>query len=118
MSVETFDFNQQLLTVTPAAQKHFLNSLNNSDANAVRISVQESGCTGFKYVVEEVQHAEADDITLDLEAKLTLHLSKEAVSVLQGTEIDFTREGINQTLTFRNPNVTAECGCGESFSVG
>ena len=118
MSVETFDFNDQLLTVTPKALSHFQASLKMSGRKAVRISVTESGCTGFRYVVDEVDAAEADDITLTLEDDFQLHLSKEAVGMLRGTEIDYTREGLNQTLSFNNPNVTAECGCGESFSVG
>jgi Fe-S cluster assembly protein SufA/iron-sulfur cluster assembly protein len=49
---------------------------------------------------------------------LTLHVSKDAIALLRGTEIDCVKEGLNSVLKFRNPNAEAECGCGESFSVG
>ena len=118
MSVQTFDVNEELLTVTPAAAEHFRSSLAGSGHSGVRISVQSSGCTGFKYVMDEVDEAAAEDVSLKLENGVDLHLDPGAVSFLRGTEIDYAREGINRTLKFNNPNVTAECGCGESFSVG
>jgi iron-sulfur cluster assembly accessory protein len=117
MSVETFDISATPVRVTPAAAEHFRSSLARHGKPAVRISVQESGCTGFKYVMEEVAAAEQGDVTVELDNGVSLFIDDAAVDFLRGTEIDFTREGINRTLKFHNPNVVAECGCGESFSV-
>jgi len=118
MSVQTFDMNSQPLTVTDAAAEHFRASLAACGKGGVRISVRESGCTGFKYVMEEVDAGEQGDLEVTLENGIHLYLDDEAVDFLRGTEIDYAREGINRTLRFNNPNVVAECGCGESFSVG
>jgi iron-sulfur cluster assembly accessory protein len=118
MSVESFDVKSELVTVTPAAAEHFRASLAGRGLSGVRISVRESGCTGFKYVLDEVAEAGSeDDVEVPLENGVSLYLTPTALPFLRGTEIDYTREGINRTLKFNNPNVTAECGCGESFSV-
>ncbi len=116
MSVETFD-TETPLRVTPSAAAHFLASLKGSGKQAIRISVEESGCTGFKYVMQEVDEAVADDASIDLDNGVRLLIAGDAVQFLRGTEVDLVREGINKVLRFHNPNVVAECGCGESFSV-
>lgn len=118
MTVETFDIKAQPLKVTEAAAEHFRASLAAAGKDGVRISVRASGCTGFKYVMEEVDAGEQGDLELTLDNGIHLYLDDEAVNFLRGTEIDYAREGINRTLRFNNPNVVAECGCGESFSVG
>ncbi|MEO0435655.1 MAG: iron-sulfur cluster assembly accessory protein [Pseudomonadota bacterium] len=115
MSVETFDFDTPL-RVTAAAAEHFRKSLP-EDKRAVRISIAESGCTGFKYVLEQVEAAHSGDSSIDLSNGVQVHVDPEALKVLKGTEIDLAVEGINRVLKFNNPNVVAECGCGESFSV-
>lgn len=116
MSVETFDI-QQPLQVTQAAAEHFRTSLAGAGKQGVRISVQESGCTGFKYVMEEVDAGEGTDAQMDLENGVRIFVDAAALEFLRGTELDLSREGINRVLKFNNPNVVAECGCGESFSV-
>jgi iron-sulfur cluster assembly accessory protein len=105
------------LRVTDAAAEHFRRKLDAAGKTAVRISVEESGCTGFKYVMQEVDTAEGDDTALALPNGVQVLLDAGAVDFLRGTEVDLVREGINRVLRFNNPNVVAECGCGESFSV-
>jgi iron-sulfur cluster assembly accessory protein len=117
MSVETFDVTRELVSVTDAAAEHLRSSLAGKGKSAVRIAIEESGCTGFKYVMEEVDDAADSDVTLALTNGVKVFIAPNAVALLQGTEIDYVREGINRTLKFKNPNVTAECGCGESFTV-
>ena len=117
MTVETFDIARPL-HFTPAAAEHFRRKLDAAGRSAVRISVQESGCTGFKYVMEEVDGGAEGDEALDLDNGVRVFLARDAVTFLRGTEVDLVREGINRVLRFNNPNVVAECGCGESFSVG
>ena len=118
MTVELFDVKRELVTVTPAAAEHFRAPLASKGYAGVRISVRESGCTGFKYVMDEVQSGGSEgDVAVDLSNGVTLFLEPAALQFLRGTQIDYTREGVNRSLKFNNPNVTAECGCGESFSV-
>ena len=117
MTVQSFDASAPL-HVTDAAAEHFRKRLTGAGKSAVRISVKESGCTGFMYVMEEVDSGSDSDTALELDNGVTVYLDAEAVDFLRGTEVDYAREGINRTLRFNNPNVTAECGCGESFSVG
>lgn len=116
MSVETFD-TSQALQVTEAAARHFRRKLAAAGKTAVRISVKESGCTGYKYVLEEVDAARGGDARISLDNGMCIYVAAEALAVLRGTQVDLAREGINTVLRFNNPNVVAECGCGESFSV-
>ena len=116
MSVETFDI-QTPLRITDAAAEHFRQKLSGSGHAGVRISVKESGCTGFMYVMEEVDGAQTGDMIVALDNGVGIYVDEAAVDFLRGTEVDLAREGINKVLRFNNPNVVAECGCGESFSV-
>ena len=117
MTVETFDFTAQPLFVSSAAAEHFRRKLAERGLPAVRIAVKSSGCTGFMYVMEEVAAGAEGDVRVELDNGVSLFVAADAVDVLRGTRIEYEREGVNRTLRFRNPNVVAECGCGESFSV-
>lgn len=117
MSVETFDVSSEVISVTPEAARHLKDQVESKGASAVRISVKESGCTGYMYVMEEVDAGEANDVTVDLENGMHVFVDAESIGFLRGTQLDYVREGINRTLKFKNPNVTAACGCGESFAI-
>lgn len=118
MSVSAFDPQQELVSVTAAAANHFKRQLSASkDAKAVRLSVKQSGCTGWKYVVDLVPEAAAADLHLPLGEGVELLIDEAALSVVSGTEIDYVTEGVNHQLRFNNPRVKDYCGCGESFSV-
>lgn len=124
MSVETFipgtepsGTDVPALSVTDAAQEHFRKQLAEKPDAAIRLSVKESGCTGYKYVIDIVEQKTADDIAIVLDNGVNLYVAPDAMAMIRGTTIDYTREGLNRTLKFINPNVSDECGCGESFSV-
>lgn len=118
MSVESFDPAQQTVKVSSAAIKHFRRQLEHDGAaKAVRLSVKESGCTGFMYVVDLVQEAQNDDLHYQLDGNLEFLVAKDSLSIVSGTEIDFVKEGVNRQLKFLNPNAKDHCGCGESFNV-
>lgn len=116
MSVEVFDVKVAPISITPAAERHLIKQLGLSGKKGIRLSVKESGCTGFMYVMDEVDAGESSDIALQ-EAALNLWLDPDSLPILRGTQVDFVFEGLNRVLKFNNPNVTAACGCGESFSV-
>ncbi|EED35995.1 ATPase [Luminiphilus syltensis NOR5-1B] len=117
MSVETFDVSKDALHVSPDAAVHLKQQLERFGGRGVRLSVKESGCTGYMYVMDQVEQSEAGDVVMNLDNGLELYIDPESLPVLQGTEIAYEKEGINRTIKFHNPNVTAACGCGESFSV-
>jgi len=117
MTVEKFDF-ENVISVTPAAAKHFKTQLKDKNDKYLRIGITQNGCSGYKYVFEEVSDGKENDMVLNLEDGLKVFVDPAAISVLQGSQIDYVFEGVNQVLTINNPNVTASCGCGESFSIG
>ncbi len=119
MSVASFDPQQESVSVTPAAVAHFKRQLTSQqDAKAVRLSVKQSGCTGWMYVVDLVQEAKPEDMHLALDEGVELLVDPTSLAVISGTEIDYVTEGVNRQLKFNNPRVKDYCGCGESFSVG
>ncbi|PLW82340.1 iron-sulfur cluster assembly accessory protein [Kineobactrum sediminis] len=117
MSVETFDVTTDAVVISPAAASHLKKQLEQSGKRAVRISVRESGCTGFMYVMDEVDQSATGDLEVHLENGLDVFIDPSSLPVLNGTRVDYEREGVNRTIKFHNPNVTAACGCGESFSI-
>jgi iron-sulfur cluster assembly accessory protein len=116
MSVETFDV-QEPVVLTASAQTHLLAKVRQSGAAAIRLGLKKSGCTGYMYVLEEVQAPDADDVNITTDNGLCFLVAADAVPVVRGTELDYVQEGINRVLRFNNPNVTVACGCGESFDV-
>jgi len=118
MAVESFDPTQSAVSVTPAAVEHFRRQLGQTpEAKAVRLSVKESGCTGYKYVVDLVDQAQESDLQHPLAQDLNLFIDRDSLKIVSGTEIDYVTEGVNRQLKFLNPNAQDECGCGESFNV-
>ena len=82
----------------------------------LRIGVVKSGCSGYSYALDYADDvAEADQVLEFDDIKVVIH--QDSMPMLEGMELDFVREGLNQSFKFHNPNVTSECGCGESFSV-
>jgi iron-sulfur cluster assembly accessory protein len=117
MSVERFDPSTQTVTVLPAALEHFRKQLSaRQNAQAIRLSVKPSGCSGFMYVLDLVEAGQQEDLKLQVE-DVTLLIDKSSLAIVSGSEIDYVREGINRQIKFINPNATSECGCGESFTV-
>lgn len=118
MAIEAFDPVREIVTLTPAAIAHFKRELGkNHDANAVRLSLRESGCTGYKYVVDLVAAASENDLRCVVDDELELLIDPSSLTVVKGTTIDYVLEGVNRELRFNNPNVKDMCGCGESFNV-
>ncbi len=119
MAVDAFDPTEQTVRVSEAALAHFRKQLQSDDngARAVRLSVKQSGCTGYAYVVDLVSEPNPDDVTVPLDEDLTLLIDQQSLSMVAGTEIDLVQEGVNRQLRFLNPNASDYCGCGESFSI-
>ncbi|MGC9127428.1 MAG: iron-sulfur cluster assembly protein IscA [Acidithiobacillus sp.] len=82
----------------------------------IRIGVKTSGCSGLSYVMEFVDEPRPEDRVFSHE-DVRLFVDPKSLIYLDGTELDFTREGLNQGFRFNNPNVKNTCGCGESFTT-
>lgn len=82
----------------------------------VRLGVKTTGCSGLSYVLEFVDDvSENDEVFMD--KGIQIIVDKKSLVYIDGTEMDFVKEGLNEGFKFTNPNVKAECGCGESFTV-
>ena len=86
------------------------------DGVGLRIGVVKSGCSGYSYALDYADEVAADDVVVE-QGDVKVVVKEDAMPMLDGMELDFVREGLNQSFKFINPNVTSECGCGESFSV-
>ncbi|MBI5451457.1 MAG: iron-sulfur cluster assembly protein IscA [Gammaproteobacteria bacterium] len=82
----------------------------------LRLGVRTSGCSGMAYVLEVCDEIAADDVVFE-QHDVKVITDPKSLLYLDGTEVDFTREGLNEGFKFNNPNVKDSCGCGESFSV-
>ena len=82
----------------------------------LRLSVRTSGCSGMAYTLEFVDETLPEDITFESYG-VTVLIDPKSLTFLEGTELDFVREGLNEGFKFNNPNVKNACGCGESFNV-
>ncbi|MGL4827204.1 MAG: iron-sulfur cluster assembly protein IscA [Vibrionaceae bacterium] len=82
----------------------------------LRLAVRTSGCSGMAYVLEFVDEINEEDQVFEQKGVKVIVDSK-SLLYLDGTELDFVKEGLNEGFKFNNPNVTSECGCGESFHV-
>ena len=82
----------------------------------LRVGVRKTGCNGFAYVINYADEIEDGDVVFE-QRGVKVVVDKASLGLIDGTEVDFVKEGLNEAFRFRNPNVTGECGCGESFSV-
>ncbi len=82
----------------------------------VRLGVKTSGCSGLAYVLEFVDEIEEDDVVFE-DRGVKVIIDQKSLVYLDGTELDYGKEGLNEGFIFNNPNVANECGCGESFTV-
>jgi iron-sulfur cluster assembly protein len=103
------------LTFTAAARmRDYLGK--NPAAAGVRFGIKRTGCSGFGYSVDLAREVTDADQVFELDG-VKLVVDAQALPLVDGTTIDFTRQGLNATFVFHNPNAVAECGCGESFTV-
>jgi iron-sulfur cluster assembly protein len=83
---------------------------------ALRLGIKTTGCSGMAYVLEYADTIEADDLVFE-DHGVKVVVNPKSLVYLDGTELDFAREGLNEGFQFNNPNVRDTCGCGESFNV-
>ena len=82
----------------------------------LRLGIKKTGCSGYAYVIDYADAIDSDDEVFDF-LGVKVVVDSDSLKLIDGTQVDFVKEGINEAFKFRNPNVKGECGCGESFSI-
>ncbi len=105
------------VTLTENAAKHVQNFLTKRGKGVgLRVGVRTSGCSGMAYKLEFADEADSDDLQF-VSNGVTVLIDPQSLPYIDGMELDYTREGLNEGFKFNNPNVKDSCGCGESFKV-
>lgn len=105
------------ISMTNAAVEHVRRSLEGRGKGVgVRLGVRTTGCSGLAYTLEFVDEPAPEDAVFDSHG-VKVVIDPKSLVYLDGTELDFVREGLNEGFKFNNPNVRGECGCGESFNI-
>lgn len=105
------------VTLTTAAARHVADFIaNRGKGEGIRVGVKTSGCSGLAYVLEFVDNAEQADQVFESHG-VRVFVDPKSLAYLDGMEMDFVKEGLNEGFKFTNPNQKGECGCGESFTV-
>ena len=106
-----------MITLTDRAAEHVRHYLGASgNALGLRLGVKRTGCSGLAYVVNVADEIAANDTVFD-SAGVKVVVDEESLQYIDGTEVDYVRDGLNEAFQFRNPKAAGECGCGESFNI-
>lgn len=105
------------ITLTENAAKQIQKQLTKRGAGiGLKLGVKQSGCSGFAYVLDYADQLGENETVFE-QFGVKVIVDNDDLKVLDGVQLDYAREGINEAFKFNNPNVTGTCGCGESFSV-
>ena len=105
------------ITVTENAARQIEKQLQKrGNGVGLRLGVKASGCSGYAYVLDYADDIDNDDIVFD-QYNVKVLVKPDALEKLNGIELDYTKQGFNESFKFNNPNVKGMCGCGESFTV-
>ena len=105
------------ISLTKSAAERVQKYLNaRDDSVGLRLGITKTGCSGYSYVINYAQEVGQDDVIFE-DRGVKIVVDPDALSLIDGTEVDFIKNGLNEAFSFRNPNTTGECGCGESFTV-
>ena len=105
------------VTLTEAAARHVQRYLSRRGKGvAVRLGVKTTGCSGLAYTLEYADDVSPEDVVFQDQGVQVL-VDPKSLAYIQGTQLDFVREGLNEGFKFNNPNERDRCGCGESFRI-
>ena len=105
------------ISLTESAASRVRNYLENRGSGiGLRLGVTRTGCSGYAYAINYADEIASGDVVFE-DKGVTVVVDSDALPLIDGTEVDFVKSGLNEAFSFRNPNVSGECGCGESFNV-
>ena len=104
------------VSLTDKAAEHVSSYLDSGKGVGIRLAVKTTGCSGLMYVLEPVDEPQPEDLHFDSNG-VDVYVDPKSLIYVDGTEMDYVKQGLNEGFEFRNPNVQGECGCGESFTV-
>lgn len=105
------------ISLTETAAKHVASYLEQRGSGVgIRLAVKTTGCSGLMYVLEPVDEVQAEDVKFSSQG-VDVFVDPKSLVYVDGTEMDYVKQGLNEGFEFKNPNVQGECGCGESFTV-
>lgn len=105
------------ITLTEKAARHVSRFIERrGKGEGLRVGVRTTGCSGLAYKLEYVDEPVPEDRVFESHG-VKVYVDPKSLPYIDGTELDFAREGLNEGFKFRNPNVKDECGCGESFRI-
>jgi iron-sulfur cluster assembly accessory protein len=104
------------ITISQRAAQRIVEILRAEDAALMRVSVEGGGCSGFQYKFDLIKEGEPDDILVERDGARVV-VDPVSLGFVKGSEIDFVEDLIGSSFKIKNPNITASCGCGTSFSI-
>jgi iron-sulfur cluster assembly protein len=105
------------ISLTDAAAERVRSYLEKREQGlGLRLGVQPTGCSGYSYLINYAEEIRDEDVIFE-DKGIKVIVDPEALALIDGTEVDFVKNGLNEAFSFRNPNIKGECGCGESFNV-
>ena len=105
------------ISLTTAAAERVRNFLQSRGSGlGLRLAVRKTGCSGYAYVINYADDSHPEDVVFE-DQGVKVFVDRDSLAYIDGTEVDFVKQGLNEAFKFRNPNVKGECGCGESFNI-
>ncbi len=104
------------ITLTESAAARVKRHLEGDQEKGLRFGVRTTGCSGFAYVLDFTDESKSDDHVFQ-SCGIKIHVDEKSLNFVQGTTIDLKKDELGESFIFINPNASAECGCGESFTV-
>lgn len=105
------------ISLTESAASRVRNYLESRGSGVgLRLGITRTGCSGYSYVINYADEVAANDVVFE-DKGVTVVVDPDALPLIDGTVVDFVKNGLNEAFSFKNPNVAGECGCGESFNV-
>lgn len=105
------------ISLTPAAADRVQKYLSaRGHGLGLKLGVRKTGCSGFAYVIDYADQQAPRDLVFE-DQGVKVFVDPDSLPLIDGTTVDFVKQGLNEAFRFRNPNIKGECGCGESFSI-
>lgn len=105
------------VNLTENAARHVAKYLETRGSGVgIRLAVKTTGCSGLMYVLEPVDDPQPEDVQFSSQG-VDVYVDPKSLIYVEGTQMDYVKQGLNEGFEFTNPNVKGECGCGESFTV-